>query len=281
MKRSLFLVSPRLFCQGLLLALLAGVLSAQHSATLPNVPLASSPAAVTANVRNAPLSADVVTDYDRVLEYGGQIHREMWGKVFRDSQGRVRTETDQTDRKSGTGQAECITIQDPIQHAVIHLDPRTRTATITRTGSAIANKDASGAAAGKSAQAVSSPQMGAAPNAVTGPIPPATAPKATVVRTEALGTKSFGGVMAIGTKTTRIYDVGVMDNGQSVVTVTESWYSHDLDIVVSSETDDGQSGHNRMRLTNIVRSEPDPRLFQIPQDYAVKETSVSTASLKH
>jgi hypothetical protein len=50
--------------------------------------------------------------------------------------------------------------------------------------------------------------------------------------------------------------------------------------VVLNETDDGQSGHNSMKLVDIVRSEPNAQLFQIPQDYTVKDHNPATASAR-
>ena len=60
----------------------------------------------------------------------------------------------------------------------------------------------------------------------------------------------------------------------------DTWISSDLKVTVLTETDDGQAGHSTMKLVNIVRSEPNAALFQIPADYTVKENA-STASAKH
>ncbi|MGC2109321.1 MAG: hypothetical protein WA655_07370 [Candidatus Korobacteraceae bacterium] len=212
---------------------------------------------VPANVRNAPLSADVITEYDRVLAYGGHIHREMRGKVFRDSQGRVRTETEQPNPWTGAEQLARITIQDPARHFVIHLDPRTRTATICRMGQTPIAKDVA------SATGIS--------------LPHSASTKTTLLKSEDLGTKFFDGVAATGTRTTRAFDGEVMENGRPVVMVTESWFAHDLQIVVLSETDDNQSGRDSMKLANIVRVEPNPQLFAIPPDYTLKESSLAKA----
>ena len=238
------------------------VCGAQNNASWPTPGSASNPPAVPANIRNAPLSADVITQYDRVLIYGGHIHREMRGKVFRDSQGRVRTETEQPNPATGAGQQTRITIQDPAQHLVIRLDPRTRTATLSRTGPPAANKDET------------------APTLAGSPAHP-TATKMTVLKTESLGTKVIDGISATGTRTTRAYEGEVMENGQPVVMVTESWLARDLQIVILSETDDNDSGRDSMKLTNIVRAEPNPQLFAIPPGYTVKDTGATTTIAKH
>ena len=71
-----------------------------------------------------------------------------------------------------------------------------------------------------------------------------------------------------------------MGNEQPIVSVTDSWYSRELQIVVLNETDDGQSGHNSMKLVDIVRADPNSQLFLIPQDYTVKEHNPATASAR-
>jgi len=41
-----------------------------------------------------PISADVVEEHDKFLADGNHIHYEVRGKFFRDSEGRIRTETE-------------------------------------------------------------------------------------------------------------------------------------------------------------------------------------------
>ncbi len=101
----------------------------------PNAP------AIPTTIKNAPFSAQVVTQYDHVLSNGNHIHRETQGRIFRDSIGRVRTET-QVSTLSGVDSLEHIAIQDPILDEVIHLDPRTKTANIHHLGEAAAAGDA-------------------------------------------------------------------------------------------------------------------------------------------
>ena len=71
-----------------------------------------------------------------------------------------------------------------------------------------------------------------------------------------------------------------MGNDRPIVSISDTWISTDLKVTVLTETDDGQAGHSTMKLVNIVRSEPNAALFQVPADYTVKENA-STASAKH
>lgn len=266
----------------LLLLPLAGIVSAQMTGSSPGNSLPPNPPVIPTSIKNAPFSAVVITRYDRVLGNGSHIHRETRGKVYRDDQGRVRTETEVTTPGNGGEQFLRVTILDPVQHTVIRLDPRNKIATVTHTGQTVASSDPvpfprrgttlgitpltdSGQPAGPPT-AIQTRRSGASAGA---------APK-----TETLGTKSIEGVETVGTRTTRTIEAGAMGNEQPIVSVSDSWYSRDLQIVVWSETDDGQSGHNSMKLDNIVRAEPNPQLFLIPQDYTVRESNPATASIK-
>jgi hypothetical protein len=75
----------------------------------------------------------------------------------------------------------------------------------------------------------------------------------------------------------------MIDSGsdEPIVAVTDVWYSPDLQMVVLSISDDGQSGRSLTRVTNIVRAVPNEQLFQTPPDYTVKDGSHFAAIVKH
>jgi hypothetical protein len=269
---------------GLLLLPLAGILNAQMIGSTPGAPLPPNTPAIPNTIRNASFSAVVVTQYDRVLANGNHIHRETRGKVYRDDQGRVRTETEFANPANPGEQFLRVTILDPVQHTMIHFDPRNKIATVTHTSQnqAVASSDSSAAPKHGISLGVTplndSGQPAGAPTRIQTQHSAAMATSA--AKTEALGTRSMEGVDVVGTKTTRTIEAGAMGNEQPIVSVTDSWYSRDLQVVVLNETDDGQSGHNSMKLINIVRTEPNSQLFQVPPDYTVKETNPATASAK-
>lgn len=91
------------------------------------------------------------------------------------------------------------------------------------------------------------------------------------VRTEKLGTKEFDGVAAEGTRTTMTIPAGEIGNVRAIDITSERWYSPELRVVVFSRRSDPRFGDTTYRLTNIVRAEPDPALFQIPPDYKTEE----------
>jgi hypothetical protein len=287
----------------LLLVVLTGATSA-----VANNPSGSDVAAKSSNVKNAPFSADVITQYDRTLDNGGRIRRESRGKVYRDSQGRMRTESQMPALQAGSDKSDHhITITDPLQQVIIYLNPKNKTATVIHFGDAapppMTNakqskpKDLSKVRIGPAPPKLGAPQpevgvppvpsgQGSSPS--NQPIPTrdspaprmdtsvlANGPGATVVP---LGTKTIDGVSATGSRTTRTINPGTMGNDRAIVFISDTWTSTDLKVAVLTETDDGQAGHVTTKLANIVRSEPSPALFQIPPDYTVKENT-STASV--
>jgi hypothetical protein len=266
-----------------LLFLMTGIAAAQVSARAVATPASVTNATAPVAVKNAPFSAEVVTLYDRALDKGGHIHRETRGKIFRDSQGRLRTDSETP--QPGTEKFEYTTINDPVQRVMINLNPRLKTATIFHFAKGVGPSATTMGNVGGAPVNVA-PMQAAAKSAEPKPTPGVSATSkmsATPVetRTEALGSKYIEGVNATGTRTTHIIDAGSQGNDKPIVSVTETWFSPELKTTVLTETDDGQSGHNTMKLVNITRTEPLAQLFQVPSDYTVKDTQPATASVKH
>jgi hypothetical protein len=241
-------------------------------------------------VKNAPFSAEVVTQYDRALDNGGHIRRETHGKIFRDSQGRMRTESETPSVPPGTDKFDRVTINDPVQRVIINLNPKMKTATIFHLGQGIGPTAPTGMANAAGAPVNIAPVQPAVKAGEPKPTPGIASTSrmaakiyATPVetKTEALGSKNIEGVIATGTRTTRIIDAGSMSNDKPIISVSETWFSPELKMTVLTETDDGQSGHSTMKLINITRTEPVAQLFQVPSDYTVKDTEPATASVKH
>jgi hypothetical protein len=86
-------------------------------------------------------------------------------------------------------------------------------------------------------------------------------------RTEDLGTQYIEGVDAEGTRTITTIPAGAIGNERPIEITYEKWYSRDLQLVVMSKHNDPRFGEQTYRLTNIVRSEPDPSLFTLPNGY--------------
>jgi len=193
-------------------------------------------------VTGAPYSAVQTTQFQQTLAGGNQISRQEQSKVFRDKDGRVRTEATFTPRGSTTAQT-MITIFDPVGGNFNVLDPLKLTV-------------------------------------VKNPLPPAPSRQmgrgrrgsgadTTQVQTENLGTQSVNGVQATGTRSTQTIAAGAIGNAQPIQVVREVWVSVDLKVPVMIKGTDPRFGNTLMQLTNIVQSEPDASLFQVPSNYTV------------
>lgn len=201
-------------------------------------------------IKNQPYSADTITIMDRTLADGNRIHRETHGKVYRDSEGRTRTETELA-LPAGAEPFTHVLINDPVERISIVLQ-RNQVATVNHYG------EPHPAPVSKPVQAV--------PNSVA----PQQSNRPQVTR-EDLGMQDIEGVSARGTRTTRTIPAGAEGNEQPIVVTTETWHANDLGIVVLSKSTDPRSGTTEHRLTNIQRVEQDPALFRVPADYKVKD----------
>lgn len=265
------------FIRALLFFALAVACSARSGAQAAGTvtPLPPNAPAIPTTIKNAPFSAQVVTEYDHAGSNGNHIHRETHGRIFRDSQGRVRTET-QIATLNGVDSLEHISIQDPILHEIIRLDPRTKTASVFHLGepSSAAGESHSGIPTRSGKALLLTPETSAGHATFSSPHPGT----ATPATSESLGTKTIEGLPATGTRITRTLTDG---HGDTIVAVSEVWYSRDLQMIIVSISDDGQSGHSVMRVTNIVRGAPNEKLFQAPPDYTVKDGNPIAAVMKH
>ncbi len=273
----------------LLLLLITGIAGAQLSKHAAAGPTGLTNATAATTVKNSPFSAEMVTQYDRTLDNGGHIHRETLGKIYRDSQGRTRTDSETSSNQLGADKFDHVTINDPVLREIINLNPKMKTATIFHLGQGGGQTAPAMAIMGGAPVNVAplQPELKAAePKPAPGSVTPSkssaklgTSPVET--KTEALGNRYIEGVNATGIRTTRIIDAGSIGNDKPIVSVTETWFSPELKMTVLTETDDGQSGHSTTKLINITRTEPVAQLFQVPPDYTVKDNQPATASVKH
>ncbi len=196
-------------------------------------------------VQGAPYSAQATTQFTQALANGDHIQRTTTALVARDSQGRTRTERSFGAigaLSAGPGAGRTVMIFDPVAGKSYVLDPASKTFRSTEIpASRLAN-------------------------AKTRP-----ARNLTSAKTEDLGTQVIQGVTAQGTRVTRAIPAGQEGNEKEIDIVTEIWHSADLQAVVMSKTSDPRYGESVYQLTGIARAEPDPALFAVPSDYAVRE----------
>ena len=213
-------------------------------------------------VKNAPYSADLVTETTQTLTDGNHIRQSSTAKVYRDTEGRTRREQSLNalgGLAPSSNLPQVVFINDPVAGFNYALNPQNRTAT----KSAWARPGRGGQAPGSSQQMARLRQGrgGAARQNI---------------KTESLGRQTIEGVPADGTRTTMTIAAGQWGNEQPIQIVTERWYSPDLQTVVLSKRTDPRMGETVSKVTNISRSEPPNSLFEPPADYKVAEAGHRT-----
>lgn len=257
-------------------------------------------------VKNAPYTAEAITESVQVLPDGNRIVRKSTSLLARDTAGRTRQE-----RKDG-GRAG-VYIYDPMDGRSIVLNERTRTATrIPRApsppeppvppvppvppagamppappgaggnvemqpGRVIVRRNRSAEGGGREEDVQvevlrigRGDADGAMPPPV--PLPPLTLPILPRGKgeTKSLGTREFDGIKAEGTLTTHTIPAGQIGNEKPIVISSERWFSPDLFIVVYAKSSDPRAGETTYRVTNIKRGEPPADLFRVPADYRTR-----------
>lgn len=208
-------------------------------------------------VTGAPYSADVSESSVRTLTDGNTIQHTTTGHVARDSQGRMYDQQTITGGPLGSNGPTTMTfISDPVGGYVYSLNATTKIAT---------------------RRPIKTPPSGSNPPSGSGGNPPNggghNRPGGNNIVTTDLGTQAVNGVNAQGKRVTHTTPAGAVGNAQPIVSTTETWYSPDLQVVVSSTRTDPQVGKSSYTLNNIQRGDPDPSLFQVPSDYTIQDAS--------
>jgi hypothetical protein len=241
-------------------------------------------------VKGAPYSGVEINETNQVLADGTRIHNESQTQVYRDSEGRARRETP-TD----------ITIFDPVGNASYVLNPKTQTArklplgmyvfnTATPDGKMLTNftyrVNLDGKGGDPEAEAkflaetkAMGAELRATHMAVGGAVGPGAGGGAVGIgidkkmisrsagTTEALGKRMIEGVNSDGSRVTSTLEAGTIGNDRPIQSVSERWFSQDLQTVMMTKHTDPRMGEESFRLVNVSRAEPAAYLFQIPAGY--------------
>jgi hypothetical protein len=224
-------------------------------------------------VAGAPYCAEQITEHVQTLADGTHITQPaQMTKLYRDSQGRTRTERSAPlppgPLGNGVNAPVFIEISDPVGGVRYTLETQNHTAhrmsiPVTLRPPAPPPTNATGPSAARTIQLL--PGRVAPQSAST---PPDQSLRPQISR-ESLGTQTIEGVLAEGSRTTVTYPVGAIGNDRPITTITETWTSPELKMVILSKDSDPRNGESTTRLTNVTRAEPDPSLFQIPADYEI------------
>ncbi len=241
-------------------------------------------------VKNAPYSAQAISEKIQSLPDGNQITSRNTAMVYRDSAGRTRREMSTED-----GEVRTIMIRDADGSMHI-LRPADKTATRIA-----APREMAGLAREKARERIEQlrkegklPADGTGREAIVikrververiaGERGDRLALDARIVGafgdrewsskavTRELGSREFNGVKAEGKARTYEIPAGEIGNRNPIVVSHETWYSPDLQITVHTKHSDPRTGENTYRLENLKREEPAAALFTVPSDYTVKD----------
>jgi len=259
-------------------------------------------------VKNAPYSAQAVSERLQQLADGNQIERRSRTASYRDSAGRTRMEV-----QDDEGKLRTVTIHDPVAQVTWILNPRSRSATrLPRAETARANAAAEAARSAaqririeegdgangrqivvrriedkagdrrETVRVIEVPPIvagagGLDPQALAARIGPLAAGAAGDARwsakasTRELGTREFDGVKAEGKVRSYEIPAGEVGNRAPITVADESWYAPELQVTVYAKHSDPRSGDYVYRLEDIRRAEPDSALFTVPADYKVHD----------
>jgi hypothetical protein len=262
-------------------------------------------------VKNAPYSAEAVSEQLQRLADGNEISRTSTTMNYRDSSGRTRQEIRDAD-----GEIRSVTLYQPADGVTYLLNPRLKSATKVADPSSAARAAGAGAAQARLAQLRADgklPERRAdggdevivkgiersdgdtrkqfqekvriqiADSMAGARIGPAMAGAFGDVRwaarasTRELGSKEIEGIKAEGKLRSYEIPAGEIGNRNAIVVSNESWYAPELKVTVYSKHSDPRSGERIYRLSNIKREEPPPALFVVPPDYSVRDVLAERA----
>ena len=242
-------------------------------------------------IKNAPYSADSVTETTQVLADGNRISHKQTASTFRDSEGRTRREQsiEAIGPFSGKGM-KLVHISDPVSGVSYTLDPESKTATkMPAIKSAMITRAGQTAVPGEgvvyfrsNTQVLHGPeaegQVEALRKKVTAEVNEtirknvsSEVKSMTSAKRESLGKQVMEGLQVEGSRSTRTIAAGEIGNDRAIDIVSERWFSPELQLTVMTRTLDPRSGETAFKLTNIRRSEPARYLFEVPADYKINE----------
>jgi len=197
---------------------------------------------------NAPFTAIVHTEWSRPIPGGGSFTAVNQRRVARDSHGRIYEERWLLVPKDGKEKSEMNVIQiaDPSAHTLYNCF--------------ISQRQCQLLLYTESATSIYTPAT-----ARTGPLPN----NQGFSTHEDLGVRDIDSVETHGSRDTTTLNPGVFGNDRPLVTTREFWHSSSLGINLLSILDSWRTGKQTFTLTDVSISEPDFKLFELPEGFEV------------
>ncbi|HEX9962362.1 MAG TPA: hypothetical protein VGB00_15615 [Pyrinomonadaceae bacterium] len=248
---------------------------AQQAVTASKVTAEIIATSSTSIVKGAPFSAEAISESTQILADGNKISRTFATRLYRDGEGRFRREEVPGAGGTYVSASQFISIFDPVGNYRYLLDTTKKTARRipVPAGSAEGAVIVNGQSMSASVRAQLETNAVQRTNIV---VLPSVAASSGTGKSESLGTRTFEGLEAEGTRTTMTIPAGTIGNERPIETVYEKWYSKDLQLIIYSKHSDPRFGEQIYRLDNIDRGEPDRSLFTPPTDYKLVTEPVYT-----
>jgi hypothetical protein len=212
---------------------------------------------------NAPFSANVETEWTKIMPDGTTATQKNHRTIARDSSGRVFQER-RYFAPNGDNlptQLSQLEYMDPNRHEFYTCIPLRKTCYVSQwTGAALTAMPA-GTNGLRACGCATTPRPGMS------------------VQNEALGQKTIEDIDVIGSREVTTIAAGQIGNEKAEPIVKEFWYSPRLGINVVTKRFDPRSGMQNFVVDNIARDEPDPKLFEPPADYQVVRQVVERPGL--
>jgi hypothetical protein len=193
-------------------------------------------------VTGAPYSAMGTSETITTSADGSRVVRQNTVRVWRDSDGRTRSEFELTSIGGPTPveiNSRLTVIDDPAARERYMLRPDGQVVTIAIAPCRAANE----------------------PDITVGPPRPAGLPLK-VSPPVKLGERKVDGETVTGRRVEATIPAGAMGNEQPVKMSAEQWYGKDLKVVVEATYKDPRTGETKYKLREIQRNEPDASLFK-------------------
>lgn len=239
-------------------------------------------AAIMQPVEGSPYQAEEVVRSVQKLYDGTVITHEIQSTIARDSDGRVRQDmfvvhSAELDGRQVNRTFQAASVGDPVSHSMLFWTGETVKTAMRMQLPSLPKRGVGVLLAVPPPPPPKMLKQDAAPSSVARPV--VELGQNQNVRTEELGQQSIEGVLAVGKRTTTTIPTGTIGNDRPITVVHEEWRSPELKILVKSIDSDPRTGEQTMELHNIVRTPPDPSLFQAPSGYKVQDIGDALKSL--
>jgi len=197
-------------------------------------------------VLHAPFTSVVTAEWTKTLEDGSTVTRENHRVVVRDGNGRIFQERRRLVPKGGSAEPALmrVEISDPAKHTKYFCRPEETVCALLEYQGPPADvlEETGSQGDGKM-----------------------------VLTREDLGKSNMSGVDVVGTRETRVIAAGVLGNDRPLSVTKEFWYSPQLGLNMLVKRIDPRFGVQTFTVTEVGLAEPDPKYFQLPAGYTVRD----------